>query len=650
MPKAAPHGSWKSPISSDVVVAGAIHFGSLLVDGPDVYWTESRPLEGGRTAIVLGSAFGGARDALAAPFSARSRVHEYGGGAVAAASGILYFSNFADQRLYWILPGHEPEPITPASDLRFADVEFDLARGLLYCVREDHRGSGEPVNTLVAMPADGDAGGGRVIAAGHDFFSSPRLSPDGQMLAWVCWDHPNMPWDGAELWTAELQADGSLGRPVLIAGGKAESVMQPQWSPQGDLCFISDRTGFWNLYRARTEAGSARHSLVDALCPMEVEVGKPAWVLGMSHYGFVSQDRIVFAYTRQGLWRLALLDIGSSTRRDIDLPFTHIGCVRTGAGAVYVIAGSAVEPECIARLDLSGPDCRQELVRRSSTVAIDAGYLSVPEDVEFPTEAGLSAHGFFYPARNKDFSAPPGELPPVLVMSHGGPTGQSSSSFDLSIQYWTSRGIAVLDVNYGGSAGYGRAYRDRLKGRWGIVDVDDCVNGARFLARQGRVDPDRSLIRGGSAGGFTTLAALTFRSYFKAGASYYGIGDLEALARDTHKFESRYLDGLVGPYPAARDVYRERSPAFFTERLSVPLILFQGLDDKVVPPNQAVTMFEALRKKGIPVAYIPFEGEQHGFRKAENIKRALDAELYFYSRVFGFPLPDALSPVKIENM
>jgi dipeptidyl aminopeptidase/acylaminoacyl peptidase len=459
------------------------------------------------------------------------------------------------------------------------------------------------------------------------------------MIAWVSWDHPDMPWDGTELWTAEMHADGSLGTAALVAGGSAESVMQPQWAPSGDLCFISDRTGFWNLYRAG----------VEALCPMEAEVGGPAWVFGMSHYAFMPDGSIVFAYNRMGFWRLAVLDF-SAALREIDLPFSTISCVRAGAGSVYVMAASAVEPECIVRLDLAVGSPRQEVIARSSTVTIDAGFLSSPEDLEFPTENAVSAHGFFYPARNRDFIPPTGELPPLLVMSHGGPTSQATGSLDLETQYWTSRGIAVLDVNYGGSTGYGREYRNRLSGAWGIVDVDDCVNGARFLAGQGRVDPERCIIRGGSAGGFTTLAALTFRTWFKAGASYYGVGDLEALARDTHKFESRYLDRLIGPYPAARATYLERSPVNFTERLSVPLIILQGLEDKVVPPSQAVTMYEALRKKGIPVAYLPFVGEQHGFRIAKNITRALEAELYFYSRVFDFPLADAVEEVTIENM
>jgi dipeptidyl aminopeptidase/acylaminoacyl peptidase len=663
MSAVAPFGSWKSPITSDVVVAGAVRFGGLTPDGSDLYWTEGRPREGGRTVIVRWSPGEGARDVLPAPFNARSRVHEYGGGAVAAAGGTVYFTNFADQRLYGMAPGREPRPLTPSSDARYADMDVDRVRGRLYCVREDHRSAvlpgaaagprsgtagarAEAVNTLVAVSTDVDPGGGTVIAEGRDFFSSPRLSPDGGTLAWVCWDHPRMPWDGTELWTAGVRADGLLDAPRKVAGGPAESIMEPRWSPRGELCFISDRTGFWNLYRCAAAGDGAR---IEALCPMDAEIGGPAWVFGGSHYTFVAGNRILLACTRRGFWRLAILDDGARTPRDIALPFSDIDCVRAGPGSAYVIAGSPSAPQCIARLDPADPARAWETIRESPGAAIEPGFLSRPEAVEFPTGGGLTAYGIFYPPRNRDFSPPAGARPPLLVMSHGGPTGQASVALSLSVQFWTSRGIAVLDVNYGGSTGYGREYRERLKGAWGIVDVDDCVNGALHLARQGRVDAERLMIRGGSAGGFTTLAALTFRSCFKAGASYYGIGDLEALVRDTHKFESHNLDGLVGPYPAARDVYRERSPAFSTGRMSVPLIIFQGMEDRVVPPAQAVTMFEALKAKGIPVAYLPFEGEQHGFRRAENIARALEAELYFYSRVLGFALAEPLPPVDIEN-
>ncbi len=457
----------------------------------------------------------------------------------------------------------------------------------------------------------------------------------------LTWNHPNMPWDRTELFVAEVKSDGSLGQVTHVADGPTESVFQPQWSPDGILHFISDRTGWWNLYRWKD-------GQVTPLCPRDAEFGRPQWVFGMSTYAFVSPTQIVCSYGRNGTWRLAHLDTDSRTLTDITTPYTEISDVRATAQQVVFVGGSATEPASIVRLDLKNRQL--STLRCSSTLAVESEYLAVPQAIEFPTENGLKAHGLFYPPRNRDFTAPSDERPPLLVKSHGGPTAAATTTFNASIQYWTSRGIAVLDVNYGGSSGYGRAYRDRLKGQWGVVDVDDCVNGARDLVERGLVDGKRLAITGGSAGGYTTLCALTFRDVFKAGASHYGIGDLEALAHDTHKFESRYEESLVGPYPEKRDLYRARSPIHFTDRLSCPVIFFQGLEDKIVPPNQAEMMVAALKAKGLPVAYVPFAGEQHGFRRAENIKRALDAELYFYSRVFGFALADAVEPVQIDNL
>jgi dipeptidyl aminopeptidase/acylaminoacyl peptidase len=644
----APYGSWKSPITSELIVAGTIRLGQIALDGEDVYWVEMRPAEGGRNVIVQRSD-GRTTDVTPPPFDARTRVHEYGGGAFVVDHGTVHFSNYVDQRLYRQEAGGEPRPITPEADssagsgqgLRYADGVFDRGRRRLICVREDHRGSGEAVNTLVSLDPEGDPEGGRVLASGHDFYASPRLSPDGSRLAWLSWNHPNMPWDGAELWVGVLDVDGSLSRPERVAGGADESIFQPEWSPDGVLHFVSDRTGWWSLYRWRD--GRA-----EPLCEMAAEFGQPQWVFGLSTYAFLSADRIVCTYTERGAWRLANLDTATGRLESIETPYTSFGGLRAALGQVVFTAGSPTESSAIVRLEPSTG--RREVLRRSSDVAIDPDYLSAPRAIEFPTEHGLTAHALFYAPKNRDFRAPPGERPPLIVVSHGGPTGATSSTLDLTLQFWTSRGFAVVDVNYGGSTGYGRAYRERLDGQWGIVDVDDCVNAARYLAERGEVDPDRLAIRGGSAGGFTTLAALTFRDVFKAGASYYGIGELEALARETHKFESRYLDRLIGPYPERRDLYRQRSPINFPDRLSSPLILFQGLEDKVVPPNQAEMMFRAVRAKGLPVAYVPFEGEQHGFRRAETIKRALDGELYFYSKIFGFAPADPLEPVPIENL
>ena len=642
-PQIAPYGSWKSPVTSDLIVSETTALGQIALDGDDVYWVEMRPTEGGRNVIVRRTPDGRIADVTPAPFNVRTRVHEYGGGAFAVADGVVYFCNFDDQRLYRHRWEDQPRAITPENEMRYADVVIDSARRRIICVREDHTTpSREPINTLVSLPTDG-GDSGQVLASGADFYSSPRLSPDGTKLAWLSWNHPNMPWDGTELWVAALTPEGDLGDAVRVAGGQEESVFQPEWSPDGVLYFVSDPTGWWNLYRWRNNA-------IEGLTEMEVEFGKPQWVFGMSTYGFDSAQRIVCSYAQNGRWQLASLNTGTGRIEPIDIPYSEMGRadLRVAPGIVVFVAGSSSQPMALVQLDLAGG--RVQVLRTSCNVDLDSGFLSPSEPIEFPTENGLTAHAIYYAPVNRDYKPVPGEKPPLLVKTHGGPTGSTSTALDLSIQYWTSRGFAVLDVNYGGSTGYGREYRERLRGQWGIVDVDDCVNGALYLAQRGTVDGSRLAIDGGSAGGYTTLAALTFREVFKAGASYYGVSDLEALAKDTHKFESRYLDGLIGPYPQRADLYHERSPIHFTNQLSCPLILFQGLEDKIVPPDQAETMFEAVRTKGLPTAYLPFPGEQHGFRRAENIKRALDGELYFYSQVFGFEAAGPLQPVDILNM
>jgi len=628
-------------ISSDLIASATIGLGQIKLDGESVYWIEMRPQEAGRNAIVRHTPGGQTADMLPLPFNARTRVHEYGGGDFAVSGGEIYFSNFADQRLYRLRPGTQPHPLTPEGDIRYADGVIDSRRGRMVCVREDHSVAGRgAINSLVSLRLEG-GGVYDVLASGNDFYSSPRLSPDGSRVAWLTWNHPNMPWDGTELWVGELSEGGSLGRADLISGGVGESIFQPEWSPDGILHFVSDRTGWWNPYRFRD-------GRIEPLCEMEAEFGVAQWVFGMSTYAFESADRVICTYSAGGVWRLASLNTETGKLEMIESPYTEISGLQAALGHAVFTGGSPHEPISIVRLDLAKR--KFEVLRRSSEAAIDAGYISVPKMVEFPTEHGLTAHALHYPPKNRDYFAPPGEKPPLIVKSHGGPTGASSTELSLGIQYWTSRGFALLDVNYGGSTGYGRAYRQRLNGQWGIVDVDDCVNGTRYLVEHGEADGDRLAIRGGSAGGYTTLCALTFRDTFNAGASYYGVSDLEALAKDTHKFESHYLDRLIGPYPEQRKLYEERSPIHFTSRLSCPVILFQGLEDKVVPPNQAELMVNALRAKGLPVAYVPFDGEQHGFRRAENIKRALDAELYFYSRIFGFKLAEDVEPVQIENL
>ncbi|MEO6163360.1 MAG: prolyl oligopeptidase family serine peptidase [Candidatus Binatia bacterium] len=636
----SPYGSWKSPITAELVGGGEIGLEQIRVDGQDIYWIERRAQEGGRKVIVRRAANGEITDVTPVGFNARTRVHEYGGGDYAILNGAIVFSNFADQRLYFQKLGGEPQPLTPAENRRYADGLVDRQRNLFFCVREDHTSAGEAVNAIVHVDLNGgDAG--EIVVSGNDFYSSPRLSPDGSRLAWLTWNHPNMPWDGTELWLGKLREDGSLGESRQIAGGVNESIYQPQWSPEGVLHFISDRTGWWNLYRWR-------ENQVAALCPMAAEFGQPQWNFGGSLYGFASERQIVCSYTRNGNDYLAALDTETRKLRPIELPYSAISQVRVAADRVVFIGASATETSAVVALDLSTD--KLEVLRRSRETTVNTGYLAAARAIEFPTEQGLTAYGYFYPPKNRDYAGPAGEKPPLLVMSHGGPTSSSSGSLKYSIQYWTSRGVAVLDVNYGGSSGYGRAYRERLNGQWGIVDVDDCANGARYLTERGEVDGNRLAIRGGSAGGYTTLCALTFRDVFKAGASHYGISDLEALAKDTHKFESRYLDRLIGPYPERRDLYVARSPIHFTDKLNCSMIIFQGLEDKVVPPNQAEKMVAAVRTKKLPVAYLTFEGEQHGFRKAENIKRVLEAELYFYSKVFGFEMADSVEPVMIENL
>ena len=636
----SPYGSWKSPITAEIVGGGEIGLEQIRIDGRDIYWIERRAQEAGRKVIVRRAGNGETTDVTPAGFNARTRVHEYGGGDYAVADQTIIFSNFSDQQLYLQPIAGKPRPLTPSEPHRYADGVFDRRRNLYYTVREDHSGHGQAVNTVVVLDLDG-SDSGTVVLSGNDFYASPRLSPDGSQLAWLSWDHPNMPWDGSELWRGQLNGDGSVGEHQRVAGGENESICQPQWSPDGTLYFISDRTGWWNLYRFI-------ENNVEPLCPMEAEFGQPHWVFGGALYGYLSNGQIVCSYSKNGIDHLATLDPTSKILRDIDIPYSTISQVHVAGERVLFIGASDTETSAVVMLD---PSTRQfEVLRRSRATAVDAAYLTKAEAIEFPTEQGLTAHGYFYAPKNHDYAAPQTDKPPLLVMSHGGPTSSSSASLKYSIQYWTSRGIAVLDVNYGGSSGYGRAYRERLNGCWGIVDVDDCVNGARYLAERGDVDGRRLAIRGGSAGGYTTLCALTFRDVFKAGASHYGISDLEALATDTHKFESRYLDRLIGPYPQRRDLYVARSPIHFTDQLNCPMIIFQGLEDKVVPPNQAEKMVDAVRAKKLPVAYLTFTGEQHGFRKAENIKRVLEAELYFYSKLFGFALSDPIEPVQIDNL
>ncbi|MEX0761124.1 MAG: S9 family peptidase [Dehalococcoidia bacterium] len=639
----APYGSWKSPITTDLITRGGVRLGEVRVDGDDLYWLEGRAAEAGRNVIVRRAGDGSVSDVTPEGFNVRTRVHEYGGGAYAVHNGVVFFSNWDDQRIYRRDPNGDiapitPEPSIPAGD-RYADGRIAPGGRFMVCVRERHFEDREAQNEIIAVPTDGGSEP-RVIVTGHDFYSFPRISPDGTRIAWTAWNHPNMPWDGTELWQARLAQDGTVSEAEQVTGGMTESIFQPEWSPDGTLHFISDKTGWWNLYRLDGDGERG-------LCSIDAESGEPQWVFGQSTYCFLPDGRIVLKLTQHGEDRLTLLDPRLEVITGIQVGYTAIGSLGSRDNTVYMTAASSTEPPAVVELAESGAT---KIVRRSLDADVDATYISEPTAIDFPTSDDGVAHALYYAPVNPDFVAPEGELPPLIVISHGGPTGATSSSLSLGAQFWTSRGFAVVDVNYRGSTGYGRAYREMLKGRWGVVDTDDCINAAKHLVANGAADGERLAIRGGSAGGYTTLCALTFHDVFAAGASYYGVADAERLATDTHKFESRYLDGLIGPYPEKRDLYRQRSPIDYADRLSCPLIIFQGLEDKIVPPSQAEAMVEALRSKGLLFAYVPFEGEQHGFRRAENIRRSLEAELYFYGRIFGFQPADEIEPVEIENL
>ncbi|MEM8948077.1 MAG: S9 family peptidase [Pseudomonadota bacterium] len=648
MTTTAGYGTWSSPITPESLTEAQVGLGASSVDFGDVYWLESRPEEAGRTVVVramASSADGVAIDDLTpAPFNVRTRVHEYGGGAFAAEGGILLAVNFADQRLYRLRPGSPPEPLTPESErkLRYADFAVLPRRGFVYAVREDHRGDGEAVNTIVRIGLESGEDEGAIVASGHDFFAAPRLSPDGRQLAFLSWDHPNMPWDGTTLWLGKVADDGTVTDIEPIAGGADISIAQPCFSPEGVLHYVSDESGWWNVYRHGADG-------VQPLCPMDAEFAVPAWGFGQRTYGFLSEDRILAAYTQNGVWHLAIIEASSGKLTPIDLPYSSISSLSFGAGRAVLRVGAADKPAAIISLDPESG--RHSVLKTAGALMISPDLISIPEAIAFPSEGGVTAYAFYYAPKNPEYKSPPGAPPPPLIVkSHGGPTGNTSSQFNLANQFWTSRGFAVVDVDYGGSTGYGRAYRERLNGRWGEVDVLDCVAAARYLADAGKADPARLAITGGSAGGFTTLAALTFHNVFSAGASHYGVSDLEALAKETHKFESRYLDNLIGPYPGRVDLYKARSPIHHVDGLKSPMIFFQGLEDVIVPPNQAEMMVDALREKGIPVAYLAFEGEQHGFRKAETIHAVRRAELAFYGRVFGFEPADGFSDLMIENL
>ena len=629
------------------MTASSVHLGGPFSEsgdageGGEIFWTEGRPTEGGRTVLVRQTP-SGPQDVTPERFNIRNRVHEYGGAALLMHGGTVYFQNDSDQRIYrQSLAEGEPQPISPEGEHRFANGVIDKPRDRGIWVHEDHSDArSEAVNYIVAMPLEG--GVLTTLVSGNDFYGAPTISPDGKSMAWLTWNHPNMPWDGCELWLADFARDGSLESPVLIAGSTEESIFQPAFSPDGTLYFVSDRSGWWNLHRI---AGDA----VEAVAPREAEFGKCYWAFGMSTYTITSDSEAIGQYFVEGRWQLAQIDLANGAVIDIPTGFVGFGGLHVEDGVITTIASAVDGPEALVRIDAASGNTLETLVL-SISMPLDTAYISIPEHIDFPTEGGLTAHGLYYAPVNSDCVGPADELPPLIVVSHGGPTGSTDAEFDLKLQYWTSRGFAVVDVNYGGRTGYGREYRERLTGQWGIVDIDDCCNAARHLVSQGLVDPERLAIRGGSAGGYTTLSALAFRDTFDVGTSLYGISDLEAMATETHKFESRYLDGLIGDYPEDIDIYLERSAIHHTDGFNCPIALFQGLEDKIVPPNQAQMIADALAEKGLPYAHVEFEGEQHGFRRAENIISAFEGELYFYGKIFGFEPAGNPRPVTIHNL
>ncbi len=645
-PRVAPYGTWPSPITPAMLAGSGVELAEPWIEDGALWWLESRPAEAGRGVIVRSDPWSSPADITPSGFNVRTKVHEYGGGSFALHRGVVFFSNFEDQRLYRQVPGEPPRPITPDTQgrHRYADARVTDDGARLICVRERHEDDAV-LNELVVLATDG-TGEPRAIAQGRDFYAAPRLSPSGTQLAWISWDLPWMPWDGCELWVAEVGADGSLGDGRKVAGSDGtESIWQPAWSPLGDLHFVSDRTGWWNLYRERD-------GRVDALHPSDAEYGWPHWVFGGSSYAFLGDGRIACLYDDSGVQHVGALDPGTGELIDLDLPYTAVVYPYLVAEGEHIafVAGSPTMPEQLVSLDFTSRSV--EVLRESAELALDASHVSSSRAIAFPTEGGLTAYAHFYPPANPEVIAPADERPPLIVMSHGGPTSSRTNIFDLAKQFWTTRGFAVVDVNYGGSTGHGRAYRERLNGTWGITDMEDCRNAARSLAREGAVDPERFLIRGGSAGGYTTLCALTFQDDYAAGTSYFGISDLEPFAQPggTHKFESRYEHTLIGPYPQEVERYRARSPIHFVDRISTPMLVLQGAEDEVVPPAQAEVMVEALEAKGLPHAYLLFEGEQHGFRAAETIRASYEAELSFYAQILRFEPDGDIPRLAIEHL
>ncbi len=634
-----PYGAWPSPLDAASLAAGTVSLMDCRVDGSDIYWVEGRPSDGGRQ-VLMRWRDGAVSDVTPTDFNARTRVHEYGGAAFCVRDGAVFASRWEDQRLYRV-DGRRATPITPAPQtpaaVRYADGEVSPDGRWIVCVRETHRPGAEAVNEIVAVPTDGE-GEPRRLAGDHDFAAAPRLSPAGDLIAWLVWDHPNMPWDGTELWAGRF-ADGTVTDARRIAGGPDEAIVQPTFSSDGRLLFATDRTGFWNLQRVDD-------TRMHALTGLQADIGHPAWRFGEASFAPLADGRIACVLVQEATSRLAVLEPEHSNLTPVDTPFTHMHEIHAHTDGVVMLAASPDRDTAVVRIPREGP---AQVLYDPDPGLLEPADIARPEAITVPTPDGEETHAFFYPPTNHAVTPPEDERPPLLVVTHGGPTGNTWPALRLGTQYWTSRGFAVADVNYRGSTGFGRAYRDALKGQWGVLDLTDVVAVARHLADAGRVDPERLAIRGGSAGGYTTLAALTFDDTFAAGASHYGVADLEALAQHTHKFESRYLDQMIGPLPEARETYHARSPIHHTDRLATPMIILQGDEDEIVPPQQAETMVAALREKGITHAYLLFEGEQHGFRRAENIATALESELSFYGKLFGFTPAGDIAEVALRQ-
>lgn len=636
----APFGSWASPFKIERLTDRVVFLSEPLAVNGLTYWLEGRPDEEGRQVLVRRNADGSMTRLTPPGFNARSRVHEYGGAASLISGELIVVSDFVTGRLNRVVAPEQVEPFTPERAWRYADAIHDVARNRLIAVREDHEDEtvashGEWNNDLVAI--DLGTGDVSVLVAGADFYAAPRLSPDGSTLAWLEWRHPNMPWDGTELNLASVAPDGSLGEARIVAGSHGDWISQPRWSPEGVLHFAAEPEGWMNLFRLVD-------GRIETVTSFEAEFAPPDWLFGYAGYEFMADGSILAIARSSGRDQLVKVDRDGGLS-PIDLPYTEMQWLSIDGDRVVLRGAGPARPACVIEIDSTGSATELRLGAPNTPNRED---VAIPQHIEFPTTGGRLAYGNFYAPTNRSFVGPAGELPPLIVTSHGGPTAAAFSGFQTGLQLFTSRGYAVLDVDYGGSTGYGKDYRKRLEGEWGIVDVDDCVAGARHLAEQGLVDGERLAIRGGSASGFTTLAALAFTDEFDAGCTYYGIGDLRAFVKDTHKFESRYLESLVGPWPEAKQLYLDRSPSLHAEKITAPVLVQQGAEDKIVPQSEAERIVDALFERRVPHAYLLFPGEDHGFRGHDAIIRSFGAELSFYAQVFGFEPADDIEPLEIQ--